>query len=468
LAFYGRDRDLEFDWIVAPGVDPSQITMAYAGMDSLSLDAEGNLVIAAAGEQLVQHAPVVYQVIAGERQEIASSYRLGATGTVSFALGAYDANVPLVIDPHLAYSTYLGKNRNEYVSDIATDSQGNTYVVGTTQSANLTLSDVNNANGIDRGFLTKYLPDGQNDYTTILGPRSNLGPSGYATSQGYAVVIGPDDLLVVSFETTETATIQLQGGAYLPLPGTTVLHVAKVAADGVLIPEFDTIAPVLETEGFFQTFSFYGVHLAADETGATYVTYTAVRATAGGGITPNSFISKLDSSGNVAFTRYNFGFASGIAVDKQHHVYVALSTSRDDLPVTLNAFQPVKLPIPADLSTDVWVAELNPEITGVVASTYFGGSRNDYVYSLAVNPAEPGLVYIAGATESEDFHLKNPFQQRPVNGTAARSESYTNGFISLLDLNATSEHPERELVASTYFGGSRGDYLQDIALDDLA
>ena len=106
-------------------------------MDDLLLDAAGNLVLSAWGQQIAQQAPFVYQVIAGEQREVASSYRLDEGGAVRFVLGKYDPGQPLVIDPVLSYATYLGGSNNDYAGDIAVDAEGNSYVFGTSTSTTL-------------------------------------------------------------------------------------------------------------------------------------------------------------------------------------------------------------------------------------------------------------------------------------------------------------------------------------------
>ena len=256
LEFYGRGGKIEFDWIVAPFVDPSQITLVYAGMDHLSLDSGGNLVVAAGNQQLVQHAPVVYQVVAGQQREVAGSDRLGDERTVRFELGAYDPSLPLVIDPVLDYSTYFGGSDNDYGWDMAADSAGNTYVIGTTMS-----SDLAGGSGPDtqnhRAFVAKFTPQGQLAYMTMLGPTPNFDASGYADSVGMQVVVGPDGLPLVSYATTESATLELESGGLLPLPGTNLLHFAKLSELGV--PVFDTTAPVLDTLGYFPPYGFTDV-----------------------------------------------------------------------------------------------------------------------------------------------------------------------------------------------------------------
>jgi VCBS repeat-containing protein len=462
LEYYGANGELEYDWLVSPGADTGAITLQFNGIAGLDLNDKGDLILHTTAGDFTQHAPVLYQVIDGEKVSVSGNYLLKGDGQVGFAVGSYDASHLLVIDPVVSYSTYLGGSRNDYASDIAADSAGNTYVIGTTRSANLA-GVASPDTATDRVFVTKYTPDGQIDhtFTAVHGPVPKFDASGFAESTGFNVVVGPDNLPLVSYETFETGTLPLAAGGLLPLPGTHFLHVAKLSAAG--LPMFDTIVPVLDTPGYFGPFAFVGVNLATDNAGATYVTYAAVRPTPGGGLVNDPFITKVALSGSVEFTRHLFGVASGIAVDSEHNIYVALTTSRDDLPVTAGAFQENKLPIVPpgveNLTTDVWLAKLDPTASGLLAATYLGGTGNDSVRSLTVDPHQPGRVYLVGTTESENFPLKNPFQKHPTPEPPITTESHTDAFITLLDLT------KMDLVASTYFGGSRGDFLDDIALD---
>ena len=108
LLYYGDGRKLEYDFVVQPGADPRQIRLAYSGVDSLSTDKEGNLVIATRLGSMIQHKPKVYQEIGGKRQEIEAEYSLRG-GNVEFALANWDRKHDLVIDPVLEYSSYLGE-----------------------------------------------------------------------------------------------------------------------------------------------------------------------------------------------------------------------------------------------------------------------------------------------------------------------------------------------------------------------
>lgn len=339
--------------------------------------------------------------------------------------------------PSLSYSTYLGGSHSEQTNDIATDSLGNTYVIGTSKSAHLAGVDTPDT-GTNRAFLTKFTPAGQLVYTTILGPTPKYDASGYAESNGRQVVVGPDDLPLVCFETFETNTHQSPGGELLALPGPPyVLHVKKLGEQGQ--PLFDTIMPVLDTPGVFDPIGFYYADMAADVLGDAYVTYTAIRPTPGG-VVLDAFLTRVFDTGEISYTEFLDGPVSAIAVDGQRNLYLAQTISNG-----------------TGVFTDVWIERWDRNHEQLLAFASLGGARDDFVSALAADPRTPGFVYLVGRTESDNFPLKNPFQTHPTD-----TLSGSNGFVTLLDLNKQGAD---QLVASTYFGGSRADTLSGIALD---
>ncbi|MCU0961267.1 MAG: NF038129 family PEP-CTERM protein, partial [Pirellulaceae bacterium] len=469
LEFYGRAGDIEFDWIVAPHVDPSQITMVYAGMDDLSLDADGNLVITAASQALVQQAPFVYQVIAGQQRQVAGRYLLGEAGAVGFALGEYDPQYTLVIDPVLSYSTYLGGSSNEAAADVASDAEGNTYVIGTTGSE--TLAGQETGPGT---FVAKFKPDGQIAYVTALGPAARTDANGFAQSYGEAVAIGPDRLPYVVFLTVE--------GEFLTYTSTLQLHVSKLNAAG--IPVFDTLVPVPDEVTATAPFGHLPPHFlgaggfAVDDAGNAYVTYQALRSIRtedgyAGFPETDYFITKLDADGNSEFTKPLPVLPRAIAVDAAHNIYLTATTNLEDLPVSDHAFQPQRKdhPFSTDFDMDLYVAMLDPTASSLLAGTYLGGKFIDLAGGIAVNPQQPSVVYLAGGTQSPDFPTKDPLQPQ-LNNSEVETDVVYDGFITVLDL------VKMELVASTFLGGSIDrrtavsggygqDLLSDIALDQV-
>jgi hypothetical protein len=134
LVYYGNQGQLEYDFVVAAGADPGRIRMSFDGARDIRIDARGDLMLHVAGGDLRQHKPVVYQEVAGVRQQIAGRYVMKGKGQVGFELGAYDETRPLVIDPVLVYSTYLGGAADDPGNGIAVDAVGNAYVTGSTTS----------------------------------------------------------------------------------------------------------------------------------------------------------------------------------------------------------------------------------------------------------------------------------------------------------------------------------------------
>lgn len=136
LVYYGNQQQLEYDFILQPGADPRQIKLAFSGVEEMEVDAGGDLVLQTAAGEVRQRKPMVYQAIAGQKQEVASSYVISGSQELSFQVGEYDRSKPLIIDPVLVYSTYLGGSNSESARDIAVDVAGNVYVTGTTLSTN--------------------------------------------------------------------------------------------------------------------------------------------------------------------------------------------------------------------------------------------------------------------------------------------------------------------------------------------
>ena len=136
LVYYGNQRQLEHDFIVAPGADPGLISLRLEGARKVSLDLHGDLVLKTQNGEIRLQKPVMYQEVDGVRQEIAGGYKLKGKNRVGFEVATYDVTKPLIIDPTLVYSTYLGGNNVEFGYGIAVDSGGSAYATGATYSTN--------------------------------------------------------------------------------------------------------------------------------------------------------------------------------------------------------------------------------------------------------------------------------------------------------------------------------------------
>jgi hypothetical protein len=175
LVFYGNNRALEYDFVVAPHVDPSAITLSFAGADDVQIDTDGGLALRLGSETVKLGAPVLYQEQAGVRIPVTGKFHLDHGQRVSFEIGDYDPNRELVIDPTMVYASYLGGNDDDYARGIAIDSAGNAYVAGTTDSTNfpttagvLVFSDPDTSS--NDAFITKINPTGTAKiYSTYIG-----------------------------------------------------------------------------------------------------------------------------------------------------------------------------------------------------------------------------------------------------------------------------------------------------------
>ena len=130
---------LEYDFVVAPGADPSQIRLHVDGATGLSTDAQGNLLIHTGGGTLVQQSPVITQVAGGSSgalQPVPGSTVILPNGDLGFQVGAYDAAKTLTIDPVILYGSYVGGSGTDKGMAIAADGSGDSYIAGTTTSSN--------------------------------------------------------------------------------------------------------------------------------------------------------------------------------------------------------------------------------------------------------------------------------------------------------------------------------------------
>ena len=200
MVYYGNQRQLEYDFVVAPGADYKQIAFKFEGADGVALEAgTGDLLLRVGDETVRQQRPVVYQEVNGERQEIESGYVLKGAGRVEFAVGQYDASKPLVIDPVLAYSTYLGGSNVDEGRGIAVDSAGNAYVTGITSSTNFPTANAIQGTyaGLKDAFVTKLNANGSALlYSTYLG--------GSGEDLGYGIAVDSAGNAYVTGQTTST------------------------------------------------------------------------------------------------------------------------------------------------------------------------------------------------------------------------------------------------------------------------
>jgi hypothetical protein len=487
LIYFGNQRQLEYDFAVAPNADASAIRLQFSGASKLTLSPTGDLIVGGKNGDITFRKPVVYQDKDGHRNLIAGRFTLGRRHTVSFTLGDYDHSWPLIIDPVLVYSTYLGGSGTDgdAALAIAVDSSGEAYVTGQTDSSNFPVSSgaiqtTDNATSSTsyNAFVTKLNAAGTSIlYSTYLGGSGNTQGTAIAVdSNGDAYVGGHTfstdfPITTGAYQTSSKANASGYTGfvSKLNSTGTALVYSTYLGGSGngggtgesafglaldgsgnaYVVGSTDS-ADFPTTSGAFQTTDT----AAANQSASAFVTKLNATGTALGWST---FLggSGPDGGGDVAYA---------VAVSSSGNVFVTGSAGSTDFPVTSGAYQTAN-PAAANSQTAAFVTEFNSTGTAQVYSTYLGGSKNASGAALAVDAA--GDAYVAGYAMYTDFPVTTGAYQTS-NGAAAISAG--NGFVTKLNPSGTA------LLYSTWLGGSgvtvnayekNGDSANGIAIDAL-
>lgn len=446
--FYGTDRQLEYDFVVQPGGDPSRIALDLSGADRLHVNTEGDLVMRVGLADFVQRRPIAYQPVEdGTRRPVDVEYRLRDEHVVEFVVAAYDQRQPLVIDPVLVYSTYLGGSSAEYpggsfsfAAPAALDTSGNLIVTGSTASTDFPLAGT--APASSNIFVAKFNATG-----SALLFATYLGGSG--TEDKSSIAIDATGALYVAANTT-SGNLPVTSGAFdNSFGGVADAFVAKLTSVGALT--------YLTYLGGTQDDSVEAIAVNAAGnafvTGSTQSTdfpiasaFQAVKST-----DYDAFVTKLNPTGSgLVFSTYLGGgdIDSGysIAVDTTSAVYVAGQTFSANFP-TASPLQGTR-----SGAADVFVTKLASSGTSLTYSTYLGGTgASDENAKLAIDAA--GNVYLAGFTTSADFPAGA--------GTPAQAVKSTgfDGFVAKLNTAGSA------LVYRTFLGGTGTDTILGIAVD---
>lgn len=451
LIFKGDGNKLKYDLVVHPSADIASIRLAYRGAESLSLDRDGNLQIHMRQGVKQEAKPVSYQDIDGERVPVESRFVLhsNAQGCHSFGFQVdsdYHPEYPIIIDPVLIYSTYLGGDNIDSGLHIVVDDSGQAYVAGSTSSDNFPTTPgafSQTFAGDTDAFITKL-----NETGTALVFSTYLGGSAFDRATSLAIDAAGN--VFITGETRSPDFPVTPGAFQTTFLGVNSVFVTKLDATGSSL----IYSTYLEGSG-----DETGNDIAIDASGNAYV--TGVTTSSDFPVTPgafqtsapgiiNGFVTKLNAAGSaLVFSTYlggsSFNFGTGIVITALGNPIVSGSTFSDDFPVTANAAQPAFGGI-----EDAFVTRFDPTGSTLEFSTYIGGSDFETGDAIAIDQQEN--VYITGSTSSMNFPTTPGAFQTVLGGSM-------DAFVTKLNASGTA------FLYSSYLGGTDSDIGLDIVVD---
>jgi hypothetical protein len=502
LIFYGNQRRLEYDFVVAPGADPEAIALKVDGARKIRVNSGGDLVLNVPGGEVLLQKPVVYQQVKGERREIASSYVIGTDHRVTFAVADYERSEPLVLDPVLNYSTYLGGSGDDSGVAIAVDAAGDAFIAGQTRSTDFPPGAhgavrPSPAGNMGASFVAELNPAG----TQLLYSSYLAGTTSNAFEQAFGIAVDTSGKIYVA---GLTYAIDFPTNSTIPgfKPATSASNANGTSYIAKLDPALSGNASLVYssyiggTDGTALLGGDVGQAIAVDSSNpANGIVYVAgyTDSTPGSGIQNfpvmngfqttlkctdgNAFLTKIDTtksgSASLLYSTYlggtcansattlNFGEeAFGVAIGAAGNAYLAGVTSSTDFPTFGNAHQPT---VPTGNTRGAaFVTQIDTTQSGAasgISSTYLGGATFDQAYAIALGPGN--VAYVTGTTDSLDF----PVTPKPgaFDTTGPPTGSGTGkAFVSLID---TTLAAVPSLKYSTFLGGTNNDTGFGIRVD---
>jgi len=432
VVFHGQPGALRYDFVVAPGADPGAIALEFDGAHGLRVDEAGDLVLSTAGGEVRHRRPTIYQEGRGSRRPVEGHYVLRGPSRVGVEVAAYDRSEPLVVDPTLVYSTYLGGVRRDYGNAVAVDASGSTYIAGGFNWGDNTDTDV---------FVAKFDPAGQILWRTEIRGAFNeeaagiaLDPAGNVHLAGTTSSFPSDPLGRPEYPRTADAIQPLYGGgasdAFVTVlgPSGTMSYSTFLGGSG----DDQAKAIALGPAGH--------AYVAGLTNSPNFPLAQPLQAALGGGY--DAWVARMNADKSaLVYSSYLGGSADdraqSLALDAAGNAYVAGTTSSPDFPTA----SPLQETFRGGAS-DAFVSKLAKDGAQLLYSTYLGGTGADAARGVAVDGA--AQVYVTGTTDSTDFPTENALE----GGLSAPPNA--DAFLAKLDSAGDA------LVYSTYLGAKGG------------
>lgn len=403
LMLFGNDEGLKFHWLVAPGADPSLIRLHYDGVENLSLNKNGDLVITHALGTISEPAPIAWQ----DNEDVACRFFLDTENhEYGFLLGEYSAEKQLTIDPFMIYSTFLGGTSGDSIEGISADSSGNAYVTGYTTSTNFpvtpgafqTVYDSSTA-----AFISKFSPNGK----TLIFSTFISGDTIGRVTRAFALAVNDSGNAFITGNTNDPNFPTTPGAFQYGLSTHGGAFVLKLAEDGSSL----VYSAAMRGNGTGNS----GTVICLDNDENPYIagTTTASNLPASSGAFQTAlynnnpgFVAKFSANGeNLIYCTYLGGvnvliaetMINGIGLNTQGDVYVNGYTTAEDFPTTIGAYQTTR---PLNYTVG-FVTKLSPELSSLIYSTFLTGSLGSVCDGIKIDAND--YAYVTGVTTSSDF-----------------------------------------------------------------
>ncbi len=448
--YYYENTGLRYDIIVNPNANPDQIKMQFEGVDGISINEKGDLVFSTSIGDRSQCKLFAYQEINGEKKQIECSFKIEGKNVVSFNLGEYNQELPLIIDP-LIYATYLGGNNYDAVYNCNVDDEGYFYLAGGTMSPDFPVTPGAYKTTIG-GSMECYIV--KMDYSG-----SDLVFSTFLGASSYDMAYGID----FDSEGNIYTAGYVQSTDFPTTPG--VFDTNNSGSMDAFITKFDPECTELIYSTYFGGSGYDAANmcLVADDNtcyvggfaGSSDLPTTSMggilQATYGGG-TYDGFVVRINATATeILRCTYIGGTGNdtqqGLALDNEGYVYTCGWTDNGTFPVTTNALQPTFAGV-----KDGTLCKLTPDMSAFVYSTFIGGVDDDQMRYMVIDTNN--YAYLVGSTKSSDYPVTEGAFQTIFGGFASN-----DGIVTKVDSSGTS------FVFSTYIGGPTAENTRFIALN---
>ncbi len=462
VVYYGNQSRVEHDFVVNPGADPSQIQLDVKSADHLSIASNGDLVLSKGNDELRLQAPVLYQESQGMRTPVTGSYSVENSTRVSFDIGQYDKTLPLVIDPVLAYSTFLGGSGDDQAAAIGIDATGDTYITGCSASIDFPIASQNGPppSGLN-AFVAELDPTGSTlVYADYVGGSSYDCSSALTLDSSNDVYItgntySADFPTVSPYQSTNTSTSSAAFVTEISTDGSSLLYSSYLSGSAYtqgnaigLDSSGDIYVAGWTTATDFPTVSAYQ-SVASPNQGNQYGQYGFLSEFAAGGA---SLVYSTYYAGSQNITQgcgscwpSPSSVITNMAVDQSGNAYVVGVTNTYDFPTTADAYQATN--VTSNNTTVGFIGKFNSSGSPLY-STYYGAGVTSPSYEglfpSAITFDSNGSAYVVGTA----YYGANAIPITTPNLCDPSQTSCDFGFISKFD-------PTGETVLySTYLSSS--------------